>query len=113
MIFSDDQKRMAVNAATAGLPQTLIAKILEIKDDTLRKYLRDELDEGVGKRNMRAVEILWEKIEKGETAPLFFYMKTQMGWHERQKIDLDATVEVKGAGVSGLLAAVLKKDANP
>ena len=108
---TDEQRKTVKNAVTAGLSQVLTAKVLGISPTTLVKYFNDELETAQAHRHARAAELLWEKVEKGETACLFFYMKTQMGWRETSKLEVDATVDIKGAGVSGLLAAVAKTDA--
>ena len=108
---TDDQRKTVINAVTAGLTQALTAKVLGIATTTLLRHFEKELQTAQAVRHARAAELLWEKVEKGETACLFFYMKTQMGWRETNKLEVDATVDIKGAGVSGLLAAVVKTDA--
>jgi len=108
---TDEHRQIVLNGVTAGVPQSLMCKILGIAEPTLRKYFVDELETAVASRNIKAVSYLWQHIENGDKASLMFYMKTQMGWRETNKIEVDATVDIKGAGVSGLLATVLKKDA--
>jgi len=85
---NDVTRKVVANASVAGLNHKLIGKIIGIDDDTLRLYYGPELETAKASKKVRAVEILWDKIEKGETSCLIFYMKTQMGWSDKQTVEL-------------------------
>lgn len=49
---------------------------------TLRRYFRDELDQGVVKANAKVARSLFENATGGNVAAQIFWLKTRAGWTE-------------------------------
>ncbi len=85
-----DRKR--VEAMTGyGLTHDQIASVMDISDETLRKYFRRELDTGAALANSRVAQNLykWATSDKPGAVPAgIFWSKTRMGWREvnRQEV---------------------------
>lgn len=78
-----DAERDKVRAWTAvGTPQAVQANLLKIDQDTLAKYYRTELDQGVDSANAMIGQTLWQKAIAGDTSSLIFWAKTRMRWSE-------------------------------
>ena len=71
------------NLAAAGLTQDEIADILDLSDDTLRKYYRKELDTATNEITVMAVNKVIEGIHRGEAAYVFFWLKCRAKWREK------------------------------
>ena len=68
-----------------GLTQEQIAKILNIAESTLKKYFREELDNGEAKANSAVAQNLFgiaTSREQGSVAAAIFWMKTRGKWKE-------------------------------
>ena len=87
-VFTDEQRELVTRATMAGVPQKVTAKLIGINAETLRKHFSDQLQEGESHKKVRAVELLWDKIEGGDTACLLFYMKARMGWATTNKVEV-------------------------
>ena len=74
--------------ATIGTPQSVIADILGIDDKTLRKHYREELDQARAKANATIGGALFNKAKGGDTAAMIFWMKTQAGWRETNRVEV-------------------------
>lgn len=81
---TDVQRAEVLKRAIDGCPQEVIAGILDIDVDTLKKYFKDELKKGkalcagdfIGKlKKMGVVE--------GIPSAVIFYLKTQCGYREK------------------------------
>jgi hypothetical protein len=76
----------------AGLGLTIyeISIILNISRPTLNRKLRDEdevraaYEAGRVKAKLKVVAKLFELIEEGNAAAIFFYLKCQCGWRETE-----------------------------
>lgn len=71
-----------------GSPQVDIACILKIDLKTLRLAFRAELDEGKAKANAKIGQCLFQQAMGGNVAAAIFWAKSQMGWREKQTIEL-------------------------
>lgn len=80
--------------ALAGTPQELIAEILQITDKTLRKHYRAELDHALARANATIATTLYGRAKGGDVASMIFWLKTQAGWKETQRIEGDIGVNV-------------------
>ena len=92
----DDATRQTVQLhATVGTDQNVIARILGITKNTLRKYYKDELDLATAKANATVGGSLYKKAtgytdkagvyHPPETAAQIFWMKTRAGWRETNR----------------------------
>jgi hypothetical protein len=82
----DPASRRQVEAmAACGVPETDIARVVDIDPKTLRKHYRDELDTGHIKATAKVAESLYRKATgegpQSVTAAIF-WMKTRGGWRE-------------------------------
>lgn len=99
---TETSRAVVKELAGFGIPQKQIAKRLEITDETLSKYYREELDWGMAEVKERVVKFL-VTAATGEALshPVFkktarfadsvkaatFYAQTQMGYSIKQEID--------------------------
>lgn len=81
---TSEQRTIVQMGAALGLPQVEIAREIGISDESLRKYYRDELDQGMFKANMKVGGALFNKAIGGDTTAMIFWAKTRMGWSEKQ-----------------------------
>lgn len=79
-----DRQRVFILVAS-GVPQEHIARVLEISEHTLRKYYREELDNGVVEANRMVAASLFSTAIKGgkegSTAAIF-WLKCRARWRE-------------------------------
>ena len=86
-----EQRRTVRAMAGFGVPQPDIATFLRIDPKTLRKYYRDELDQGVTEANVKVAQSLFNMATKSNNvAAAIFWMKARAGWSERHKVHLSA-----------------------
>ena len=68
-----------------GVPESDIARVIDVDPKTLRKHYRDELDTGHIKANSRVAESLYRKATgegpQSVTAAIF-WLKTRASWKE-------------------------------
>ena len=83
--------RTTVTVMTAaGIPQDRIAACLGedgISESTLNKYFRRELEIGQDKVNGIVVSALVKAAQAGEAWAVCFWLKTRMGWREKQDLN--------------------------
>lgn len=77
--------------AMVGTPQEQICDILDITEKTLRKHYRKELDLSLAKANASIGGKLYGKAMAGDSAAIFFWMKTRAGFSEKQEIDMTSS----------------------
>lgn len=83
-----EQRAMVESMSGFGSPQVDIACILKIDLKTLRLAFRAELDEGKAKANAKIGQCLFQQAMGGNVAAAIFWAKSQMGWREKQTIEL-------------------------
>lgn len=92
---TDEQRRTVRAMAGFGVPQPDIATFLRIDPKTLRKYYRDELDQGVTEANVKVAQSLFNMATKqNNVAAAIFWMKARAGWSERQRIQVSADDDI-------------------
>jgi hypothetical protein len=83
----DDKMRQQVLAlAGFGMTHDQIAKVMDLSDETLRKYYRNELDIGTTKLNAQVAQNLFKIAtgkDKGAVTAAIFWLKTRARWTER------------------------------
>src|SRR4051812_20219773 len=88
---SEEQRRTVRAMAGFGVPQPDIATFLRIDPKTLRKYYRDELDQGVTEAKVKVAQSLFNMATKSHNvAAAIFWMKARAGWSERQRIHVSS-----------------------
>ena len=70
--------------ASIGAPIRMIAGCLGMSEPTLRKYYDDAIKKGHGRCGAKIQEMLYDKCMSGDSASIFFYLKTQWGYKETQ-----------------------------
>ncbi len=83
-----------------GIQQEDIAKYIGINAKTLRKYYRDELDQGVIKANAAVAKSLYNQAVNGKsTVAAIFWLKTRARWRETSSAE-DQDREVQPLSIS-------------
>lgn len=85
-----------LSLAQRGLPQDVIAILVELSKTTLHKYYKKELEKGKATQKTVWAEKLMDGIKKGNTALIIFFGKTQMGWTEKQAIEHSGKIQGGG-----------------
>jgi hypothetical protein len=81
-----------------GTPIYLIAEVLEIDDDTLRKHYRKELATAKAVAIERIGKTVYQQALQGNEKSQTLYLKTQgasQGWVEKQVIETTTADETK------------------
>lgn len=81
-----DKDRLLVKVLAGVMAEKQIANSLGICRNTLRKNYKTELAEGKDFFLAQAITGLMNNIKKGKEASIFFYLKTQHGWKEKDPI---------------------------
>ena len=91
-------RRQVEAMAGYGLPETDIAKVLDIDPETLRAYYRRELETGQIKANARVAESLFRQAtgdgRQAVTAAIF-WLKTRARWSETASQDAAEPLNIK------------------
>jgi hypothetical protein len=59
-----------------------------ISEPTLRKNFSDEVGTGKLKANVKVAQTLYKKAIAGDTTCMIFWLKTQAGWKDSQRVEL-------------------------
>lgn len=86
---TDATRQKVSSMAAIGIPQEDIARVLDIDDETLRQYYRDELDKAAIVANAQVGGQLYKKAMSGDTTSIIFWCKTRMGWKESMLLEGD------------------------
>lgn len=84
---TDDERETVKLMVAAGIPVKRIAKVKGMSDNTLRKHFAREIETGHDEVTTRIADSLVRKAESGDTTAMIFYLKTQGGWKEAQKVE--------------------------
>lgn len=85
---TDEQRKYIETLAGYGLSQAQIGHVMGMDIKTLVKHCPDELTVGKSKMYAQAVNALFRNIKNGKEASIFFYLKTQHGWRETNRMEL-------------------------
>jgi hypothetical protein len=79
---TDEERVLVEKLSGVGLSQKDICSLIRdgIVIDTLEKYFRRELDQGMAKAHAKAADSLFKRAVNGSDALLIFYIKTQLKW---------------------------------
>lgn len=79
-----ENRELVKRYSALGVTYEDIALKLKINDDTLKKYYKEELDEGRIDANAVVAGTLFNQAKKGNTAAAIFWLKTRARWKETQ-----------------------------
>ena len=100
--FSEEQRERIKELAGVGMPQKVIAQIMEVDKNTLRKHCAYELKTGSHAATADVAGKLYSLAMDGNVAACIFWMKARAGWSER--------VEVTGKGGKDLIPKLALDD---
>jgi len=80
-------RETVVTCLGGGMRIEDIAASLRITEVTLRKHYPDELKSGKAMKHLQVMKHLFRQIENGVPSSTIFYLKTQCGWKETQRIE--------------------------
>mgnify|MGYP003343454911 CR=1 FL=1 len=107
-----DRKQVTMMSGI-GLTHDQISKVMQISDETLRKYYRDELETGEAKTTALVAQNLFNIATgsgQGAVTAAIFWMKTRAGWREVSrsevsgpdggavKVESSSTIDIKSLG---------------
>lgn len=86
---TEDHRRIVLTGAAFGTPYPIIADEIGICEDTLRKYFRRELDEGLPRANARLGGVLYKKAEAGDQKAIDSWFDRRGGSEWKKKSALE------------------------
>jgi hypothetical protein len=89
-IPSCQMRQRVTDLAIAGIPKYLIAKIIEIDEETLNKHYSRELDCAEAEAVERIAKVVAIQAQDGDSKAQALYLKTRgakFGWVEKQVIE--------------------------
>ena len=89
-IPTEDQKFLVTMMSSTGVPHERQAKALGVNSKTLRKYFKEELQVGRDRAHAEIAGSLYKRALDGNVPAQIFYLKTQVGWREAQRLELRA-----------------------
>lgn len=105
-----EQSRSEVERlASIGAPIRMIAACLGMSEPTLRKYYDDAIQKGHGKCGAKIQEMLYDKCMSGDSASIFFYLKTQWGYKETQVQETVSVSKLSDDELDAKIASLLEK----
>ena len=87
-IPTEDQKFLVAMMSSTGVPHERQAKALGVNSKTLRKYFKEELQVGRDRAHAEIGGALYKRALDGNVPAQIFYLKTQAGWREAQRLEL-------------------------
>jgi hypothetical protein len=88
--ITDKDKQQVSVLAGLGLTRDQIALVMGMSDESVGKYFRRELEEGVAKANAKVAQNLFSiatSREQGSVAAAIFWMKSRARWRETTHIE--------------------------
>ena len=89
-IPTEDQKFLVTIMSSTGVPHERQAKAIGVNSKTLRKYFKEELQLGRNRAHAEIAGALYKRALDGNVPAQIFYLKTQAGWREAQRLELRA-----------------------
>ena len=92
---------MIQKCASLGMTLDDISYIIDVARKTLVRRLKDDEDaryhyeKGRAEAKLKVVGKLFELIEAGEPAAIFFYLKCQCNWREKDKVELQEKPQIQ------------------
>ena len=87
---TDEERRQVKALSGYGLGHKQMASLIRggISPITLEKWFHTELDSGHALACAQVGRTLFEKAMGGDTTAMIWWSKTQMGWRERNDVDV-------------------------
>lgn len=91
---TDEQRELVEQLSSFGHRQSEIVLFIKgsdglpITEPTLLKYFKAELGEGKVKANVKIAQTLYKKAIAGDTTSMIFWLKSQAGWKDTQRVEL-------------------------
>jgi len=76
-----------------GVPAVVIGKCIGISEPTMMQYYGEEFEKAKNECHATVIKCLFRAIKEGNTAAAFFYLKTQLGWRETDRIEHTGSIE--------------------
>jgi hypothetical protein len=89
-IVTDELKQRVCDLVMSGAPIHIICEILDINDDTLRKYYDYEIKTAKAVAIERIGKTVYQQAVEGDSKAQALYLKTQgasQGWVEKQIVE--------------------------
>jgi hypothetical protein len=87
--FTTKERAEIEKLAGFGLTHDQIAIFKKCDRNTLVKHCSEELERGKIVASITVIEALFSNIKLGDPASIFFYLKTQCHWREKDRSDDD------------------------
>jgi hypothetical protein len=91
---TEEQRDLVMQLAAFGLRHSDICLFIKdtkgkpISEPTMRKNFAVELDTGKLKANVKVAQTLYKKAIGGDTTSIIFWLKSQAGWKDTQRVEL-------------------------
>jgi hypothetical protein len=91
---TEEQKDLVMQLAAFGLRHVDIALFVKnangqsISEPTLLKNFKNELTTGKLKANVKVAQTLYKKAIGGDTTSIIFWLKSQAGWKDTQRVEV-------------------------
>jgi len=91
--LSPKQLEQVATLAGRGFTIQDIAQMMDMSLPTMIKLGGEAFQKGKNDAKNYVVQRLFDLIKEGDKASIFFYLKTQCGWTETQRIETDVNVQ--------------------
>jgi hypothetical protein len=78
-----ESRRLVQHLAANGQTTEQIGRAMDLSADTIQRHYKPELETAKDKLTALVTGKLIEKIHRGETAAIIFWLKSQAGWREK------------------------------
>jgi hypothetical protein len=92
-ILSEKELRQVSELAGRGFTMKEIATFKGMSFDTFHKLAKEHYDRGKMDAQNYVISRLFDLIKYGDKTSIIFYLKTQCGWTETQRIETDVNVQ--------------------
>jgi len=83
-----EHRRLVKSMAAMGIPHEQIGRKISIRSPkTLRKYFRDELNQGSTEATYNVAQSLYKMATDGNATAAIFWLKTRGKWKEQPTLD--------------------------
>ena len=91
--LSEKELRQVSELAGRGFTMKEIATFKGMSFDTFHKLAKEHYDRGKMDAQNYVISRLFDLIKYGDKTSIIFYLKTQCGWTETQRIETDVNVQ--------------------